>query len=252
MTVRRVVRPWVSHLRGGLSAHSGPAPAPVLDSVDYEAYWLDRGVPEPTEPSPDDPWDYPRFLAIAALTHPGERVADIGCGGGSLLAFLRNRGWTDLVGVDVSETTVAALREYGYEAVAAPLETFDPAQLGHVDVAVLSEVLEHLVPFEDVLGRVAAHADRVIISHPNIGFWVHRWRLMTGRFPIQWGWHPGEHVRFFTVVDLREFLEREGYEVLSLTAPVGVPSRRLRERWPNLFADHVIVELRSRPPVLSG
>jgi len=204
-------------------------------SADLASPWLRR---------PDDPWDYPRFVATASLMDPQERVLDIGCGDGSLLAFLQEEGFEHVVGVDISEVVVEWLSRFGFSAIHASLEDLDLESLGPVDVAVLSETLEHVSEFEDLLERVAARAGRVIISHPNIGYWPHRMRMLSGRFPIQWAWHPGEHIRFFTVSDLMEHFDRAGYMVLSLKAPVGAPSDLLRRWRPNLFADHVVVEVR--------
>jgi len=216
--------------------------------VDYDDYWRSRGVPEPAAPSVDDPWDYPRFAAVARLLHPGERIADIGCGSGALMAFLRDRGHTNVVGVDPSAFAAAALCDWGYDARCSSVEELDARALGAVDVAIFADVLEHVVEFEAVLAKVADVVGRVIVSHPNIGYWPHRWRLLTGRFPLQWGWHPAEHVRFFTIVDLLEHLHRRGYLILSTQTPIGVPSRRLRRRFPNLLASHVVLEIRRGPP----
>lgn len=242
---------WLRHVRGATSAHMGPSPEWRLTSPDYDAYWRDRGLSEPTAPPPDDPWDYPRFRAMASLMSQEDRVADIGCGSGSFLAFLRDRGFEDVIGVDSSVAAVESLRRHGYLAHRSALEDLDLESLGPVDVAVLSEVLEHVIAFEALLAKVATHASRVIISHPNIGYWPHRLRMLSGRFPIQWGWHPAEHLRFFTVKDLLEHLDRAGYELLSVQAPVGVPSARLRRWRPNLFADHVVFEI-CRPGRLHG
>jgi hypothetical protein len=43
------------------------------------------------------------------------------CSGGSLLAFLRDRGWTDAIGVDLSEFAVERLQAYGFEPSTAHL-----------------------------------------------------------------------------------------------------------------------------------
>ncbi len=238
------LRGWVRHLRGGLTAHTGPAPEAAIAQVDYDDYWRSRGVPEPTAPPADDLWDYPRFVAIELLLRPGERIADIGCGSGASMAFLRERGHSNVVGIDPSSFAVAALSAWGYDARCSSVEDLDPEQLGPIDVAIFADVLEHVVPFERVLAKVADHAGRVIICHPNIGYWPHRWRLLTGRFPLQWGWHPAEHVRFFTIVDLLEHLDRERYQIVSVQTPIGVPSLRLRARFPNLLASHIVLELR--------
>ena len=235
---------WLRHVRGAISSHIGPSPEWRLSSPDYDAYWRDRSLTEPTAPPVDDPWDYPRFEAMASLMTPEDRIVDIGCGSGSFLAFLRDRGFEDAVGIDSSAAAVESLRRHGYAAHRAALEDLDPESLGPVDVAVLSEVLEHVIAFEALLDKVATQAGRVIISHPNIGYWPHRLRMLSGRFPIQWGWHPAEHLRFFTVKDLLEHLDRAGYELRSVQAPVGVPSAWLRRWRPNLFADHVVLEIR--------
>lgn len=231
------------HLVGGVRYHMGTAPEPVLSELDYEAYWRARGVAAPQAPPADDPWDLPRFRAMAARIRTDESVVDVGCGNGSFLAYLRDLGHTRLRGVDASAVAVASLREGGFEAVQAPLEELDCEVVGRPDVLVLSEVLEHVVPFEDALRRLVPCAGRVLISHPNIAYWPHRLRLLSGRFPIQWAWHPAEHVRFFSVTDLLHLFERERYTVLSIQAPIGFPIARLRERFPNLLAGSVVVEL---------
>lgn len=223
--------------------HLGPAPAAVLEDLDYDGYWQARGVQAPVPPPPDDVWDLPRYRAMAARIAPGESVVDVGCGSGSFLAYLRDLGHTRLRGVDQSAVAVESLRAHGFDAEQASLETLGSDVIGSPDVVVLSEVLEHVVGFEDALRRVAGCAGRVLLSHPNIAYWPHRLRLLTGRFPVQWAWHPAEHVRFFSVSDLLELFDREGYVVHSVRAPIGFPVASLRERFPNLLAGSVVVEL---------
>ena len=232
--------------------HLGPAPAAVLEELDYDGYWRARGARAPMPPPPDDVWDLPRYQAMAARIAPGESVLDVGCGSGSFLAYLRGLGHTRLRGVDTSHLAVQSLRAHGFDAAQASLETLDGEVIGSPDVVVLSEVLEHVVGFEDALRRVIACAGRVLVSHPNIAYWPHRLRLLTGRFPVQWAWHPAEHVRFFSVADLLQLFDREGYVVHSVQAPIGFPVRSLRERFPNLLAGSVVVELSAGQPRTPG
>lgn len=243
--VIRVCVDIVRHLVGGSRYHLGPAPHAPLERLDYEAYWAERGLGVPRPPAPDDPWDLPRFRAMAARITLGESVVDVGCGSGSFLAYLKSLGHTGLAGVDASRTAVDSLRQHGFDAVHAPLEDLDCDVVGHPDVLVLSEVLEHVVPFEEALRRLSGCAGRVLLSHPNIAYWPHRLRLLSGRFPMQWAWHAAEHLRFFSVIDLLELFEREGYVVHSMQAPIGFPVTWLRERFPNLLAGSVVVELSS-------
>ena len=56
----------------------------------------------------------------------------------------------------------------------------------------------------------------VIITIPNIGHLSCRLRLLTGRFPECWKWHPGEHVRFWTKVDFEKWIVRSDNNFMGL------------------------------------
>src|SRR4051794_28922042 len=62
----------------------------------YEAVWADL-------PADARPWAWERRRALLlAEARPGERVLDLGCGGGHFAAALRDHG-SDVVGVDIAE-----------------------------------------------------------------------------------------------------------------------------------------------------
>lgn len=82
--------------------------------------------------------------------HPGQKVIDIGCGGG-LLAFRLAQKGTQVVGMDISQAKIDQARQkYAHNNLkflqGNALTEFDS---GTFDVVVLSNVLEHLT------GRVA-------------------------------------------------------------------------------------------------
>jgi SAM-dependent methyltransferase len=73
---------------------------------------------------------------------PVRRVLDIGCGGGALLAYLRDRMGVEVIGID---------RKPGYARDVRIIEAnaiYDP--LPEADVAVSSLVAHHLTPEENV------------------------------------------------------------------------------------------------------
>src|SRR5947209_4903010 len=51
-------------------------------------------------------------------------VLDIGCGSGQLLYFLRQQGFTDLVGIDLDRTQVEIGRELGLDCRCVPVHEF--------------------------------------------------------------------------------------------------------------------------------
>lgn len=95
--------------------------------------------------------DLARFTldAIWPLSLRGKVVADIGCGGGSLLDHIR--GLPDrLIAIDPAEGFAASLRERGYEWHATADAATDLQ--GGVDVAFSIQVIEHV---DDPLGFLA-------------------------------------------------------------------------------------------------
>ncbi len=117
-----------------------------------------------------------RILSSWLPPDPNASILDIGCGEGSLLAFLRERGYANLAGFDISPENVAICHQIGLHFV----EQADALRLGErypderFDVIFALDLLEHLPK-----GRAAsflADARRclhpggfLIIQTPNMG-----------------------------------------------------------------------------------
>jgi len=73
---------------------------------------------------------------------PVRRVLDIGCGGGALLAYLRDRMGVEVIGVDPKPGHTADVPIIAADAIREPLPD--------ADVAVSSLVAHHLTPEENI------------------------------------------------------------------------------------------------------
>ena len=101
---------------------------------------------------------------------PGERVLDIGCGPGTLAHDIATRTGASVVGVDISERSIAVARQrfahpgvqYEVSDVRSSLPT------GRFDVVVLSNVLEHLPDRPQLLRSLQSRAEphRFLIRVP--------------------------------------------------------------------------------------
>lgn len=102
------------------------------------------------------------------------RILDLGCGFGALLVALRNAGYRNTFGVDVSPEQVAAARSLGDFNVTCGdlLEYLHRQPTDSFDVVVLFDVIEHFTR-EGLLGlmsevrRVMRSKGRVIVHVPN-------------------------------------------------------------------------------------
>ncbi len=144
-------------------------------------------------------------LTLAA-TPPPASILDVGCGDGLYSHLLQQRG-VDVLGIDTSEVGITVAKGKG--APCYCLSVYDVHTLGRrVDMATLTDVLEHLPDQEKavrVLGEVTA---RLCILNP----------------------HPKGsryHTREFTMDELVAFMADQGWKLVR-TAPVRKSDRDRR------------------------
>lgn len=208
---------------------------PEIRRMDYNEYWKVKG----------DFTHSPRYDVFAGLIEPGASVLDIGCGNGANLRHLAAARGVDGEGVDVSEVAIAKARETGVKARVADASAPGFALDRAYDYIIISEVLEHIPNPEDLIEKVRGKFSKgLILSMPNIGHYMCRLRLLFGHFPIQWAYHPAEHLRFWTISDFKLWLDRLGLETAVLKPHSGF--LLLHSLWPNLFCDSAVFMVREK------
>jgi SAM-dependent methyltransferase len=104
--------------------------------------------------------------------HASESVLDVGCGKGELAYDLATQAGARVTGIDVNPAALAFARERfhapGLQFVEADALIWQPPS--RYDVAVLSNVLEHIAPRVELLQRLRelAHVERFLIRVPSI------------------------------------------------------------------------------------
>lgn len=208
---------------------------------DTDAYWSARRK----DLSGLSPWQLDRARMIARLV-PEEAytLGDIGCGGPGLILFLQKHTKLNAaVGYDNSTWVLNTLKEHGVEGRPLSLDTErDGEAIQSAAVITLMEIIEHVPHAEALLQSAYTRASTaVIFSVPNTGYLVYRLRLLFGRFPLQWRVHPGEHVRFWTLTDMRWWLKSLRHDTYRIYSYRGVPV--LNRIWPSVFAAGMLVYL---------
>jgi 2-polyprenyl-3-methyl-5-hydroxy-6-metoxy-1,4-benzoquinol methylase len=164
---------------------------------------------------------YVRADAIALLSTPLGRVLDVGCARGASAPLLRERGATDLVGIEIDELLAAEARRRYDEVVTASVEAELPWPPASFDTILCYDVLEHLYDPWSVLRRLRAVLrpdGRLQASIPNArNFRVWLPLVLKGHFRYEpAGLLDVTHIRFFTRRDAIEMLERTGFDVISV------------------------------------
>ena len=171
-----------------------------------------------------------RLIKSMMGARPGDRILEVGCGGGHVLQLFPD---AKLTGVDVSGEMIAKATK-NLEGYDAQLLKGDIAELGlednSFDGIVCTEVLEHVLEPEAILEqikRLARSGGRVVITFPNDNLinglkGVIRKTRLTALPPfrrIAWG---GDHYHFhvWSVRQMRELLGKYFTVVREGFAPI--------------------------------
>ncbi|RYU77892.1 class I SAM-dependent methyltransferase [Hymenobacter persicinus] len=131
-------------------------------------------------------------------------ILEIGCSGGPLLQRLTRTGYSDLTGIDVSETGIAVAQQRGI----ANVSCMDGAHLdfpdASFDLVIASDVLEHIQDEAQALRewtRVLRPGGQLLVFVPAFSF--------------LWGKHDvvNQHFRRYTAAQLAAGLSRAGLRV---------------------------------------
>jgi methionine biosynthesis protein MetW len=175
---------------------------------------------------------------IAELVPAGSRVLDLGCGGGELLALLRDRKGCTGYGVEIDDTKLLACVQRGVNVIQLNLEEglamFEDASF---DVVLQLDSLQHIRNTETML-RETARVGRIgIVSFPNFAHWPNRLQVALGRMPVTrvlpYEWYDTPNIRVGTYADFEVLARKNGLQVLDA---FGIQAGRVVRRRPNLMA----------------
>lgn len=160
----------------------------------------------------------PDLAIIAAHVAVGSRVLDVGCGDGTLMAALRDKG-CDARGLELDPANVAAAVSRGLSVVQGdcnvdladyPADSFD--------YAILSQTLQTTMRPDRVVEQLLRIGRRAFVSFPNFAHWRVRLSLLWGgRMPVTRllpvAWYETPNIHHVTVDDFRALLADRGVEV---------------------------------------
>jgi len=175
---------------------------------------------------------------IADLVPPGSRVLDLGCGGGELLAHLKQHRCCSGYGIEIDDANVLACTQRGVNIIQLNLEEGLALFEDHsFDVVLQLEPLQNLRNTENML-RETARVGRIgIVSFPNFAHWPNRLRVLAGRMPVTkalpYQWYDTPNIRVGTYADFEVLARKNG---LSILDSFGVQEGLAVRRWPNLRA----------------
>ena len=151
---------------------------------------------------------------------PGERILDLGCGDGALLAELKEVRKIRGYGIDIADENVLACVKRGVNVIQSDLESGLAGFRDHsFDTVILSQTLQQIHRVEIIINEMLRVGREVIVTFPNFAFWRHRVQLgVRGTMPVSrtlpYEWYNTPNVRMFTVREFDRFCAQRGIEVI--------------------------------------
>ncbi len=153
------------------------------------------------------------FATIAGWVGTGARVLDLGCGDGSLLAYLARERAVTGYGIEIGNPGVLASVHNGINVLQSDLESglagFADASF---DCVILSQTLQAMHHTEAIVAEMLRVGRDAIVTFPNFGHWTHRLQIVLGRMPVStalpYQWYDTPNIHLCTVADFDAFLAR--------------------------------------------
>ncbi len=178
------------------------------------------------------------FAYIAQRIRPGARVLDLGCGDGSLLAYLQAERNTQGYGIENDDANLLACIDNGVNVIQSNLEAgLKEIEDASFDYVILSQTLQAMRRTEQVVAEMLRVGKEAIVTFPNFGYWPHRLQIaFSGRMPVSkdlpYQWYDTPNIHLCTVQDFERFCADHGIGVRErLVMSDGAPVSFL----PNLF-----------------
>ena len=149
------------------------------------------------------------------------RSLDLGCGDGSLLAYLGETRGVSGYGIENDEASIIKCIENKVNVIQVNLES-GMAEIADksFDIVILSQTLQAMKRTEAVVADMLRVGREAIVTFPNFGYWRHRVQIaMGGRMPVSndlpYQWFDTPNVHLCTIADFEAFCRDRKYRLLS-------------------------------------
>lgn len=181
-------------------------------------------------------------------------VLEIGCGSGDTLSFAKSQGKAArVIGIELDPQSAAKARNAVDEVFEGNVENMElPFTSNSIDVAIMSEVLEHLVDpwrFLRTLSPLLTKGGLLYASSPNVAHISILRMLLRNRWDYANRGHlDWTHLRWFTPATYREMIESAGFRIIwmrpiaPMTAKQTLTNALTLNRFRHLFMSQIFVK----------
>ena len=158
------------------------------------------------------------YKIITDMIESKSSVLDVGCGDGTLMKMLSEKG-SKITGIDIDQSNVVKCLEKGLSVIQGDI---DEGLQGYpdksYDYVVLNQTLQSTEKPDYVIQEMLRVGEKVVISFPNFAYWKVRFYLMfQGKMPkskiLPFEWYDTPNIHLLTIKDFYDFAKRHNFVI---------------------------------------
>ena len=188
------------------------------------------------------------YSIITDMIEKNAQVLDLGCGDGTLLKMLKNKGICAR-GIDISQSNIVKCLEKGLSVFQGDI---DEGLMGYsdksYDYVILNQTLQLTEKPDYVINEMLRTGKKIFVSFPNFGYWRIRFYLFfKGKMPksniLPFEWYDTPNIHLLTIRDFLEFAKKNNIKIEKkiCTRKVKIRNKFFQKYLSdNFFAEEVI------------
>ncbi len=187
------------------------------------------------------------YSIISNIIDSGSTVLDLGCGDGTLLKMLKNKG-VHARGIDINQDNIVKCLEKGLSVIQGDidegLQEYPDKSYNYV---ILNQTLQSTEKPDFVIKEMLRVGEKVVVSFPNFAYWKVRFYLMfKGKMPksriLPFQWYDTPNIHLLTIEDFHEFARNNGFKIEKTICMTKAKVRKsiFHKIFDNFFTEEVI------------